>query len=722
MAQEIGAAYVTLLPSAKGFGRAVEGEMSGAYGASEKQGRGFFSRLGGMAKGFGLVVAGAVGVVAGLAAKGGISRALNIEDAQAKLKGLGHDVGSVEAIMTDALAAVKGTAFGLDSAATIAASAVAAGIEPGKELEQYLRLTADAATIAGISMEEMGSIMNKVNANGRAMTENLNQLQDRGIPILQWLAEEYGVTTEAMSKMVSDGKVDAETFNRVLQENIGGAALASGETTRGAFANMMAALSRLGEVFLGDGLGSARIFFGEMITLIDGVSDRVRPWAERMNGWMQDAFPVEGLGERALAGLDRFIGFWTDGAGADLLTTLAPAAGLMKNLGGRILDTLAPAMEELGKALAPVLPMLSEALVDAVIELAPSLTDLLVALIPLVPLLAELAAEVLPTLVDGLAEAVPMVSDLLVLLTDMVELDLDSLRLAFDWLKGDISTEDARTEMFLLWEQMGLLGEMAYVVNGAIFGFVLGALQMFQNLRTGAGEIIAGLQEAWGGFGLFLGEILAVVVGIVTGDTTLIGDAVARFTDRIRGLMSGARDAVVGIVTDLWGQTVGRFVSGAAQAIGPVEQLPGRIRGVFAGAASWLLEAGQNIMIGLILGIRAKIAEAVETIRSAASRVVTGAKDFLGIKSPSRVFRDEVGKMIGAGLIEGIDSMSAQVDASVSGLVAPPSLVGASAPGPSEMMGNLYLDSGEFLGVVRGQIGAADRESSRLVRAGRQVR
>src|SRR5690606_11812549 len=143
--------------------------------------------------------------VAGLAAKGGIYRALNIEDAQAKLKGLGHDVGSVEAIMTDALAAVKGTAFGLDSAATIAASAVAAGIEPGKELEQYLRLTADAATIAGISMEEMGSIMNKVNANGRAMTENLNQLQDRGIPILQWLAEEYGVTTEAMSKMVSDG-------------------------------------------------------------------------------------------------------------------------------------------------------------------------------------------------------------------------------------------------------------------------------------------------------------------------------------------------------------------------------------------------------------------------------------------------------------------------------------------------------------------------------------
>src|SRR5690606_29892044 len=251
MAQEIGSAYVTLLPSARGFGKAVEGEMSGAYQASEKEGRGFFSRLGGVAKGFGLVVAGAVGAVGALALKGGISRALNIEDAQAKLKGLGHDTQVVEAIMTDALAAVRGTAFGLDSAATIAASAVAAGIKPGQELERYLRLTADAATIAGTSLDEMGSILNKVTAKGVAQMENINQLTERGVPILQWLAEEYGVTQEALATMVRKGQVDAETFRRAIEKNIGGAALASGETTRGAFANMMAALSRLGVVFLG---------------------------------------------------------------------------------------------------------------------------------------------------------------------------------------------------------------------------------------------------------------------------------------------------------------------------------------------------------------------------------------------------------------------------------------------------------------------------------------
>src|SRR5690606_32449108 len=198
-----------------------------------------------------VVIGGMVTAVAGLAAGGGIARALNIEDATAKLRGLGHDTKAVEAIMNDALASVKGTAFGLDAAATVAASAVAAGIKPGQELERYLRLTADAATIAGTSLDEMGSVLNQVTAQGVAQMENINQLTERGVPILQWLAEEYGVTQEALATMVRKGQVDAETFRRAIEKNIGGAALASGETTRGAFANMMAALSRLGVVFLG---------------------------------------------------------------------------------------------------------------------------------------------------------------------------------------------------------------------------------------------------------------------------------------------------------------------------------------------------------------------------------------------------------------------------------------------------------------------------------------
>lgn len=60
----------------------------------------------------------------------GFQRLNSLDQATAKLEGLGHTAESVQTIMDSALGAVKGTAFGLDEAAGVAASAVAAGINP----------------------------------------------------------------------------------------------------------------------------------------------------------------------------------------------------------------------------------------------------------------------------------------------------------------------------------------------------------------------------------------------------------------------------------------------------------------------------------------------------------------------------------------------------------------------------------------------------------------
>ena len=289
--------------------------------------------------------------------------------------------------------AVKGTAFGLDTAATVAASAVAAGIKPGQELENYLRLTADAATIAGISMDEMGSIMNKVNANGRAMTENLNQLSDRGIPILQWLAEEYGVTTEAMSKMVSEGKVDAATFNKVLQENIGGAALKSGETTRGAFANMLAALSRTGVALIENVFPYFKTTFNNITGLLDGLTDKIRPFADSVQ---EKLTPVAD----AIKGF--FSGF--SEAAAPLLSQLGPLAGVAGYFTplGAIMNVLVPLLPLL-------LPPLGE-LAGIVANFGSSV----------LPIFVQLLADVAEIVGGALIASVPILADALTLVADVL--------------------------------------------------------------------------------------------------------------------------------------------------------------------------------------------------------------------------------------------------------------------------------------------------------------
>src|SRR5699024_3380514 len=106
----------------------------------------------------------------------GFNRLKDIENAEAKLTGLGHSAASVQSIMDNALASVKGTSFGLGEAAGLAGTLVASGIKPGQELEKTLKLTADSATIAGRELGYMGLIWGSVAAKGKLQGDDAMQL------------------------------------------------------------------------------------------------------------------------------------------------------------------------------------------------------------------------------------------------------------------------------------------------------------------------------------------------------------------------------------------------------------------------------------------------------------------------------------------------------------------------------------------------------------------
>lgn len=295
----VGAAQILVRPSFAGFQTAARKQMPGFGAAAGTAYAGGFSKKAeaatretfGSKAARGLKTAAAttgavVGGILGFALQRGFSRLNAIEQAQAKLRGLGHDAKSIQGIMTSALASVKGTAFGLDEAATAAASAVAAGIKPGKELTRYLKLTADAATIAGTSFKDMGTIINQVTTAGRAQTDDLNQLADRGIPIYQWLAKQYKVNTIELRKMVSAGKVDAATFRKVIEDNIGGAALESGATTQGAFKNMQASLGRVGANLLSGLFPQLRLGFVNITKALGPVEDQAKVVGAALGGFL----------------------------------------------------------------------------------------------------------------------------------------------------------------------------------------------------------------------------------------------------------------------------------------------------------------------------------------------------------------------------------------------------------------------------------------------------
>ena len=83
---------------------------------------------------------------------------------------------------------------------------------------------------------------------------------------------------------------------------------------------------------------------------------------------------------------------------------------------------------------------------------------------------------------------------------------------------------------------------------------------------------------------------------------------------------------------------------------------------------------GMNIIKGIVNGLKGAAGAIVEAAKGAAESALNAAKNFLGIHSPSRVFRDQVGKMMALGMGIGFErnipvkSMSTGVQRAVAGL------------------------------------------------------
>lgn len=231
----------------------------------------------GIKTGIGVAAAGASAAVGALtfALTKGFARLKNIDEATFKLKALGNSAADVQKIIESSKTAVKGTAFGLDEAITGAASAAAAGVKPGDDLTKYLSNIADTAAIAGTSFGEMAAIFNKVQTNSKAYTDDLQQLSDRGINVFKYLQNQYGVSADALSKMVQDGKVSSADFLQAIQSNLGGAGKIMGQSFTGSVQNAEAAMGRFGEALLKPVFGQAAGGIGSITTSLDGLSSWV---------------------------------------------------------------------------------------------------------------------------------------------------------------------------------------------------------------------------------------------------------------------------------------------------------------------------------------------------------------------------------------------------------------------------------------------------------------
>lgn len=177
-----------------------------------------------------------------------------------------------------------------------------------------------------------------------------------------------------------------------------------------------------------------------------------------------------------------------------------------------------------------------------------------------------------------------------------------------------------------------------------------------------------------------INAVLNLVQGILNNLPQIIDSGLKLILGLAQGLINALPD-LVGKVPILIGQLVGGIINRLPQILQAGVQLLGALANGFISSVPRLICAipgmvgqimrgftsvnwgsvGLNIITGIATGIAGAAGRLVTAAVNAATNALNWVKRKLGIHSPSRVFRDQVGEMIGEGMAVGIDESASKV-------------------------------------------------------------
>ena len=225
------------------------------------------------------------------------------------------------------------------------------------------------------------------------------------------------------------------------------------------------------------------------------------------------------------------------------------------------------------------------------------------------------------------------------------------------FLKGDWQGAWDAIKSFFTTTWDGIVAFLTPIING---------------IKTTIGNVLNAIQSVWA-------SIWNAISGVVSTIWNAISGVVSTCIQNVSNTISTVLNAISGVWTSVWNRVssfLGNIWHGITSAVSngiqSVSNTVGRIKstvlGAVSGAGRWLYDTGRQVIQGLINGIGGAFKWVKDTIGNLGKNLIGWAKGVLGIHSPSRIFRDEVGKWIPAGMAQGIDKASGLVADSIDGL------------------------------------------------------
>lgn len=351
-------------------------------------------------------------------------------------------------------------------------------------------------------------------------------------------------------------------------------------------------------------------------------------------GAVQDSLNITGTTANEAMGTISGSISMTKAAWENLVTGIAnPDADL-----GTLISDLVTSATAAVNNLLPVVQQALVGVVQFVGEIIPPIIDMLPGLLnQLIPVALSAFGNVMGALMGALPQLLQVALDAILMIADGLQTNLPTL---IPYVV-DIILQITNT-------LMSNLGDILIAATEIIIALAQGIVNSLPTLLAEAPVIIQNLTDSLIKAGPLLNsatvQIMNVIVaGIIQNLPQLLSAAIQIITTLMNGII----------------QNIPVLLQAAQQCISSFSESFGEI--------DWGT-LGTNIINGIVGGISASASAIASAARKAAQSALDSAKSLLGIKSPSKVFRDQVGQMIGEGMAEGIADSTNTVDKAMNAL------------------------------------------------------
>jgi tape measure domain-containing protein len=545
--------------------------------------------------------------------------------------------------------------------------------DQAKTLTKALLDMGAATGLSGENLYSAGLALSQIAASAKLSAQDLRQLINAGIPVNEILRE-MGLSWEKLGKSSVSGQAFIDAFLRKAGEYAGAV-----DRMQGSWSAMLGALSDAKDVGLRE--------------LFAGIFTALQPVVQEFSDWML------GPGMEKLKQIGEDLGVLTTRL-IELGKALFEAGPFSENF-STALGQLSPKLREIWEKISPFIQQglawisahkqeiiaaltgMAAAfgaltIIGGVVALVSALANPLTLVIALAGLLSvawqkdwggiqEKTASVWAWLKPTFAGIASWIQTNIPIAIQRLQQKWQELRAMWTSALEAIKSTTASVISIITtwWSAHGqAVTTVAQFTWQSIIAVISGALASIAGIVQG---VIAAIQQFWASWGNTIIQIAKNAWGaiqvIVQSSLAIITAIIEAFAAAIRGDWYAFGQNLRVIWDNIW-LIIGTTLKTAIINLTIIaKELAKKIVDTIKNT-DWI-SLGKNIIDGMIAGLKNSAGAFVETLQAIVQAAIDALKGFLGIQSPSRLFRDEIAGNIMKGWIQGVQARVPKLEAAM---------------------------------------------------------